>query len=224
MSEQSRIETAIGATLDNCELFRAQIAEQARVIASLRQHKNEYMDAAEVTRKALLAEIAALKAQSSGVEMPTHEHLQVMLDCLSDSANRDDALFGWSECIDFIARLNSSPVSGCGVDERAAFDEWFCKRHSYKPGTDTTQLSAAFEPFKAWQARSQLAAPTPAPVEPAHSDVSVPRESEEDNSCPECFGACEDHCGPCRQCGGEGTFDAALRLSGSRALLNGGRE
>ena len=52
------------------------------------------------------------------------------------------------------------PVCAGRVDERAAFDEWFCKRHSYKPGTDTTQLSAAFEPFKAWQARAALSAPS----------------------------------------------------------------
>lgn len=89
MSEQSRIETAIGATLDNCELFRAQIAEPARVIASLRQHKNEYMDAAEVTRKALLAEIATLKAQPSGVVLPAREWLQEggLVYSLEDGAN-----------------------------------------------------------------------------------------------------------------------------------------
>ena len=43
-----------------------------------------------------------------------------------------------------------------GGDERAAFDAWFCKRHSYVSETDTTQLSAAFEPFKAWQARAAM--------------------------------------------------------------------
>lgn len=35
----------------------------------------------------------------------------------------------------------------------------------------------------------------------------------DDESCPECEGACSDHCGPCRQCAGEGTFEAALRHS-----------
>lgn len=42
------------------------IAEQAREIAWLREHKNEYMDAAEVTKNALLAELAAPSAGSQG--------------------------------------------------------------------------------------------------------------------------------------------------------------
>lgn len=48
------------------EKHRDQETELKATIAQLRQHKNEYMDAAEVTRKALLAEIAALKAMLNG--------------------------------------------------------------------------------------------------------------------------------------------------------------
>jgi hypothetical protein len=44
---------------------RAQLLE---TIATLRQHKHDYMDAAEQTRKALLSELAALKQPSAGVD------------------------------------------------------------------------------------------------------------------------------------------------------------
>lgn len=48
-------------------------------------------------------------------------------------------------------------VVGGSMDERAAFDEWFCLLQGYKPGTDTTMLDAAFLSWKAWKARAALA-------------------------------------------------------------------
>ncbi len=44
-------------------IAKSDIKVEQRVSANLREHKNDYMDAAEVTRKALLAEIETLKAE-----------------------------------------------------------------------------------------------------------------------------------------------------------------
>ncbi|MFD3300294.1 hypothetical protein [Aquipseudomonas alcaligenes] len=55
---------------DSAELRRlcAERDEAKRQVAVLRQHKTDYMEAAEGTRKALEAELSALKAQQAGQE------------------------------------------------------------------------------------------------------------------------------------------------------------
>lgn len=55
---------------DSAELRRlcAERDEAKRQVAALRQHKTDYMEAAEGTRKALESELAALKAQQVGQE------------------------------------------------------------------------------------------------------------------------------------------------------------
>lgn len=58
MSEQARIETAVEMTIDNCELFRAQIAEQAREIERLQLTCNDLDD----QNDRIYAELADLKA------------------------------------------------------------------------------------------------------------------------------------------------------------------
>lgn len=61
------------------EKHREQVTELKAEVARLRQHKNEYMDAAEVTRKALLREITAMKTALSQaveyLEVSAHEQI-----------------------------------------------------------------------------------------------------------------------------------------------------
>lgn len=49
-------------------IAKSDIKVEQRVSANLREHKNDYMDAAEVTRKALLAEIETLKAERDALK------------------------------------------------------------------------------------------------------------------------------------------------------------
>ncbi|WP_298187770.1 hypothetical protein [uncultured Pseudomonas sp.] len=78
MSEQARIETAIDTAIDNCELFRAQIAERAR-------------------------EIAALTPNPSAVVLP--ERLATFHD---DDPGRVAFSRTWNACLREVARLNPS--------------------------------------------------------------------------------------------------------------------
>lgn len=66
----------------------------------------------------LIDEKAALKAQPRGVVLP--ERISIAGHLTVDSSYRAS---GWNACLDEVARLNSSPVSAGGVDERAALPD-----------------------------------------------------------------------------------------------------
>lgn len=55
------LQSQLDATERALLIAHSDIKVEQRVSANLREHKNEYMDAAEVTRKALLAEIDSLR-------------------------------------------------------------------------------------------------------------------------------------------------------------------
>ena len=118
-----------------------------------------------------LTELSQLKSRQSGVVLPERSDPEGY----STGSPEWHAAHARNDCLDEVRRLNLAEQlnkASAGVDERAAFYAWFCKRHSYKHGTDTPQLSAAFEPFKAWQARAQLVVPPSAP----ETSVVVERE------------------------------------------------
>jgi len=138
MNDQQRIETAA----DNCEVLRARlaryedadgkpittIAEQAREIERLQLTCNDLDD----QNDRIYAELAELKAQPGRVVMPDSEHMQDMIDRLCDSASKEDAVFGWHECLEFVARLNSSPVSA-GDDAQYPPCDYCAEPLSYHP-------------------------------------------------------------------------------------------
>ena len=87
------------------------LAEQAREIERLKAD----LDECDGGRWKLRTELAALKSQPSGVVLPEYKGGE-----LTDPAGFDE---GWDCCINEVSRLNSSPVSAGGVDERAAHAE-----------------------------------------------------------------------------------------------------
>lgn len=143
----------------------ARIAELESGNESLRLVRDEYKRLTGEYRAKWLN--AAVKTQPLPDRDAVIRKAVGLCNRIPGSTTWNAAEYAYDEFIEQLAALKQS--SAC-VDERASFDEWFCKRHSYKPGTDTTQLSAAFEPFKAWQARAQLAAPAGVPAEWAKLD------------------------------------------------------
>ena len=159
-----------GATVSvECSLdFMAHLpVEIAAVISILREER----DSQQRTCIAVMEELSQLKSRQSGVVLPERSDPEGY----STGSPEWHAAHARNDCLDEVRRLNLAEQlnkASAGVDERAAFYAWFCKRHSYKHGTDTPQLSAAFEPFKAWQARAQLVVPPSAP----ETSVVVERE------------------------------------------------
>lgn len=94
---------------DSAELRRlcAERDEAKRQVAALRQHKTDYMEAAEVTRKALEPELSALKAQQVGQE-PEPAPKQHPDDAAVDrfaaamkaklARSREKGRHGWQNC------------------------------------------------------------------------------------------------------------------------------
>lgn len=78
---------------------------------------------------------------------------------------------GWNDALDEVARLNSSPVSAGGVDERAAFEAWYLG-HFYMGDKQcglewlSTEPCGGYrhqhpaEQWIVWQARAALSAPS----------------------------------------------------------------
>lgn len=79
---------------DSAELRRlcAERDEAKRQVAALRQHKTDYMEAAEVTRKALESELTALKAQQSAHVSVPRELLERTICRLTHGHEHDKAV------------------------------------------------------------------------------------------------------------------------------------
>lgn len=97
------------------EKHRDQEAELKAAIAQLRQHKNEYMDAAEVTRKALIAEI----------ERQDDAYSLLSLDAGRKMDEREREL----------AALKAKP-SGVVLPDRVAMAKALCKHHAEQCGVN----------------------------------------------------------------------------------------
>lgn len=189
MSEQARIETAVEVTIDNCELFRAQIAEQAREIERLEAEAIYSASAFAAAR----AELAALKAGNESlrlvrddykrqadeyrakwsalsvgaVVMPEREAVIMkavgMCNRIPGSTNWNAAEFAYDE---FVARLNPSR----GVQEGFGITQEQIDRHTTTAWECPPQSLVVLVSSLKRLAEKNAAAPTPArTVEPAQS-------------------------------------------------------
>lgn len=130
MSEQARIETAIDTTIDNCEVLRARlakyedadgkpittIAEQAREIERLTQER----DSQQRTCIRAMEELAALKAQPSGVDSVDRitialEAVQSAMEDAYSNAYQDCCGRGNGECC-------GNPVAAWSDSDQAIMD------------------------------------------------------------------------------------------------------
>lgn len=93
--------------------LRAAMESQAREIERLRLNIAEYNE----HERCYQSELAALKAQPARVVLPERKHTDWRAGAGHETPNH-----GWNACLDEVARLNSSPVSAGGADERAAFE------------------------------------------------------------------------------------------------------
>ncbi|WP_425915994.1 hypothetical protein [Pseudomonas sp. GWSMS-1] len=179
MSEQARIETAIDTTIDNCEVLRARlakyedadadadadgkpittIAEQAREIERLGAELEDVL----VDWGQIRLELAAMKAQPSGVVLPERDDASAYEAFYAEKAKtlplplgntplrysggqyiNDFALFGWmvwEACLSEVARLNQPASAGdretlSYLMERFDNEVWVCQRCSHEEPTN----------------------------------------------------------------------------------------
>ena len=141
MSEQ----TANLCTTDACESLRARLA------------KYEDAEGRPVVATTPWSEIlqrAALKAQPSGVVLPER---MALYGCDGKPTYETTA---HNACLDEVARLNSSPVSAGGVDERVAFEAQLnphCRKRNEHGDYVVPEIQDRWD---GWQARAALSAPS----------------------------------------------------------------
>lgn len=143
----------------------ARIEEQAREIERLTLAASvSAADANDAER-----ELAALKAQSSGVALPDRHSRKEAFEC--GGVAQEQFVTGWNACLDEVARLNSSPVSAGGVDGRAAFeaelrrDGWGDKALVRSEANGSYEDWSVRSFWKVWQARADLNAGSAVPDE-----------------------------------------------------------
>jgi hypothetical protein len=129
-------------SLENMEVLRAQVEAQAREIAS----KQATINGMNEAHWKVVQELAAMKAQPSGVLLPERA------DSVAAASGYHK---GCNACLDEVAILNQPASAGA---ERAAFDKWFRCEQLIADHIDTTFISSAFLPYRAWQARAALSA------------------------------------------------------------------
>ena len=135
MSEQARIETAIDTTIDNCEVLRARLAKyedaDGKPITTIAEQVRE-IERQTMNCLNLRQQLEDLKAQPSGVVLPewlqSYEALGDPEKCSYQDDPRSPAELSLAgcNCVRFgegnphwPCKLHT-PVSACGVDERAA--------------------------------------------------------------------------------------------------------
>lgn len=91
-----------------------------------------------------------------------------------------DEVFSFAR--ELIESLAAAPAPSPVPDERAAFDEWFCKECDYPATTDTTPIASAYLPWRAWKARSLIAATKPMTMRATIASIEP---------CPDCHGSGE---------------------------------